>query len=429
MDQIRIIPSEILNIIPKYDGDQKLLSLFLKKSEYVIDAFRSEENPAQDLYIFHSITGRLVGKAAHLISERNDIGTWLELKQALTQHFGEHRSIECIAVELENLKIGQNESYLNFCNRIQTVRSTLFAKLNMIEDEAVKQAKMHIYDDISLKVFLYNLPEDLIRIVRLRTPGKLEDALTIVMEEVDFIDQYHSRNKSRHSSQVKSTLNVTPQMPNIKPIFPQNNYGQNFRFIQPQHLRNNGFPQNQNFKFGIPNQIPPQGFKFGIPQNQGLRSAPNQTNFKFGIPRQQIGYRPFLPSNNQYNNMQPQFRFNNPPPYQQPQPRPQQSSFRFDNDVSMRTAPPLRPNPMAPRMPNNLLYANELYDSEYYEPENYYMPENDFSYQYQEVSGDYFENYDNMVDQAPSGHQDQSLAENTENENFQLQASMKPPPK
>lgn len=67
-----------------------------------------------------------------------------------------YSSEECIAIELETLKINSGESYLDFRNRIQHTRSTLIAKVNVIDD------------NMALNVFLYNLPEDLLRIVRLK---------------------------------------------------------------------------------------------------------------------------------------------------------------------------------------------------------------------------------------------------------------------
>lgn len=124
MEGIIPIPKEISCVIPQFDGDQKLLSLFVSKCEYVIARFRGHENPAQDLYVYHTITSKLRGKAAVLISERRDIETWTQLKEALTQHFGDPRSEECIAIELENLKINNGESHTDFCGRIQHVKST-----------------------------------------------------------------------------------------------------------------------------------------------------------------------------------------------------------------------------------------------------------------------------------------------------------------
>lgn len=441
MEQIRTIPKELIDIIPKFDGDQKLLNLYLKKSEYVISSFRQLDNPAQDVYIFHTLTGRLVGKAAHLISEREDIVTWQELKQLLTQHFGDPRSEECIAIELECLKIGHGESYLDFCNRIQNVRSTLFSKINLIEDANVRNAKMTIYNHTSLNVFLYNLPEDMIRVVRLQGCDRLEDALQIVMEEVNFLNQYNSRNKNRQNStqnKIPQNSTPTPPPPNYKPIFPQNsNFGQNFRFAQPQNTgfnfnsgqnrfpQNQGFrfgiPQNQGFRFGIPNQLSPQGFRFGSPQNQGPRPImPGQQNFKFGIPQQQLGYKPFLPNNNQFrpNNYQspgqPQFRFGIP--YQQ------QPPYRHDTDVSMRTAP-LKPNFIPPRMSNNLFYANEL-DVPEYTPEYF-----EYTEEYPPYENPQF-NFDSCPEEnCADAEQVLAIEGVPESENFQLQASTTNPPK
>lgn len=364
MESIRTVPNEILNIIPKFDGDEKLLNLFLRKCEYVIRAFRSEPSTiAQDTYLFHAVTSRLRGKASHLISEREDIDTWTDLKIVLIQHFGDPRSEECIAIELENLKINNGESYLNFCNRIQSIRSTLFAKLNLINDENVKKAKMNIYDHLSLNVFLYNLSEDMIRVVRLHQCKKLEDALTIVMEEVNFYNQYKSRSINRQKFSSSQPMSSTSQY---------NKFSNQTQIAKPF------VPSVPQFKFGIPNQgnyrvnsglkfgnqqnfRPPisqnNNFKFGIPQ-QGYRHGPQnnfQPQFKFGIPQQ--GYR-HAPQNN----FQSQFKFGIPHNNQQ------KPIHKYENDISMRTAPQGKPNSNPAN--NNLYYTDIDYD-------NYYYPEND----------------------------------------------------
>lgn len=141
----------------------------------------------------------------------------------LTQHFGDPRSEECIAIELETLKIKHGESYIDFCQRIQSVRSTLFAKVNRLSDEGVKSAKMIIYNNTALNIFLYNLPEDLIRIVRLKGCSVLEDALRFVTEEVNFQFQYNARNKLAKPNtplQQPFTPKSLPIMPTgFKPAF------------------------------------------------------------------------------------------------------------------------------------------------------------------------------------------------------------------
>lgn len=351
---VQMIPKDILSLIPKFDGDKNILNLFIKKSEYILRNFNGPNNAVQTTYNFHAITSRLCGRAAALLSEREDISTWDQLKSIFIQHFGDPRSEDCVAIELENLKIKSNETYLEFCNRIQQIRSTLISKVNLLANEEMKAAKMVIYNNLSLNVFLYNLPEDLIRIVRLKSCTSLESALSVVMEEVNFQFQYNAKNKS-NTKTAQPPPNTNLQgfkfQPPMKPnVLAANNFGypvnQNFKFGVPHPPQNNfrsGF--NNNYRFGVPNQTYP---KPGMQQPQGYTPVytsggpPNQNNFKFGIGPQQ-GFRPQLNNAQNRPNLNPpnqQFKFGIPPRYQPQRNLPQPQ----DADVSMRTVRPLRNN-------------------------------------------------------------------------------------
>lgn len=423
METVNIIPKEILSIIPKYDGDEKLLNLFISKCEYVIRAFHKADNVTQDLYVYHSITSRLVGRAAALLSDHQDLTSWQQLKTLLTQHFGDPRSEECIAIELEGLKIKHGESYIQFCSRIQSVKSSLFSKVNRLQDEGVKAAKMIIYNNTALNVFLYNLPEEMLRIVRLRQCTDLVSALSVVTEEVNFLAQYNVKNnkpKSTHHHQPS-----TPHFPKPPIGFNQIPYQNNFKFGIPHNTQ----AQSQNrvgFRPYLPSQSRPfQGYQSGFIPNVNQRNysqgpmqqyhtpyqqhrAPFQqprvpfqqhrtpfqnSGFKFGIPQQH------QPNNNN------QFKFGIP---NQQMHRPQ-----VDSDVSMRTAPVRQNMIMDEPGPSEEHYAlSEPY------PYNY-----DYSYYIDEPQIDY-------VESSPSLYH--IISESSENvvddssgtpENFQIKAS------
>lgn len=315
---IQLIPKEIQSIIPRFDGDDKLLNLFISKCEYVIRSFRGENNPAQQTYLYHCITSRLVGKAAVLVSERENVTTWDDLKELFVQHFGDPRSEACLNIELENLKIKQGESFIDFCHRIQNVRSSLISKVNLLTDEGIKAAKYIIYNNTALNVFLYNLPEDMIKFVRLNKCLTLESALSVVTEEVNFQTRYNARNKN------KSTPSNNTNQANIpKPNFTAPTQ---FKFGTPAN-NNQGFRQIYGFK---PNFISNNNNQRVANQPQGAKpSTSNQPNQKTITPQPQQIPRTF----NNYKqsgffkaNPNQQFRFGiiN----QQP---------RQNNDVSMRT--------------------------------------------------------------------------------------------
>lgn len=362
-EQIVLIPPGMLKLIPLFGGDKRQLNLFIRQCEYVINKYAG--SMAQNIYVMHLIMSRLTDNAAALISEREDVSTWDEFKQLLTIHFGDPRSEECIAIELESLKIRQGESYLDFCSRIQSVRSVLISKVNLLSDANLKQSKIIIYNNTSLNVFLYNLPENMVRVVRLKSPNSLEEALSVVMEEVNFHDQYTARNKM---------LINKPHIATQPPVIPST-----FKFgnsTQPPRLNS----------FNPASQLLAPKFKFGIPQTQGQSQAlmhrPQQfTGYRPPQPtgfRPQIGYRPPFTSQPQWGirpqqfGMRPQQFGVRPqnPGYTQFGYKPNQPTHNQGNistDVSMRTAPP--PKMQQGFNVNELeFYDNQSYDLCY---ENY----------------------------------------------------------
>lgn len=384
---VQMIPKDLLNLIPMFDGDQNILNLFIKKCEYILRNFNGPNNAVQTSYVFHCLTSRVCGRAAALLSEREDIATWEQLKAIFIQHFGDPRSEECVAIELENLKIKMGETYLQFCNRIQQTRSALCSKVNLLSDDNIKLAKITIYNNMCLNVFLYNLTEDLIRIVRLKNCSTLENALSIVMEEVNFQFQYNSKNKNKNSTKPQNSL--SPNFGNnneqfkgpsgFKTNFP-NNFGspvnQNFKSTFPYSMQNNFRSGVNGFRSNIPNQgyfrpsfQQPQGnFKFGLPNQQG---------FKFGIPHQQ-GFRPQYnnaPYRQNYNAPNPQFKFGIPP-----QNQPQRNPPHFqDSDVSMRTVRPVKQNMIThvtDSENNNLFYSYDDNESQNQDQECLYNNDN-----------------------------------------------------
>lgn len=337
MEQIVAVPNEMIRLIPMFGGDKRQLNLFIRKSEYIISRYRGSET--QNLYVYHAITSRLIDEAAALLSEREDIITWTELKQLLEQHFGDPRTEQCIALELESLKIKTNESYTEFCNRIQSVRSLLISKVNLIADEELKKAKISIYNNTSLNVFMYNLPENLVRFVRLKFASTLETALAVVLEETNFHEQYVLRNRL-HNSHKSNNMPTSSSGINNKPTNAMPKYP---------------FNQNQfvpKFKFGIPNQQP---FVSKQPINNPQQAyRPPTFNPPQGF-KQQIGYRPQLI--NPHVPMAPQ-QFGVKP-------------NAGNNDVSMRTAlsKPNRINEL--NLHEATCQDNEYCDGIYIEQESY----------------------------------------------------------
>lgn len=328
------IPLSVIKLIPTFSGDTRVLSFFLKKCEFVLRRYQGDA--ARNAFLLELLTSKLDGKAAAVVSEIVTFANYEEFKTLLIQHFGDARNEECVAIDLESMKIKPQEPYIEFCNRVQDMRSLLLSKVRLRHEgqPEIITAKKIIYDNTALNVFLFNLPEHMVRTVRLKNPNNLEAALTMVLEEVNFQDQYNTRSKYYHQ---KPSAN-TPQISNT----PYRLAGALLP-TRPQPV----YPPGQ-FKFGIPNAIralpplmntPPRALGSSSHQNKvPFNFRPNQ-NFAFRPHQQFSGFRP-------YQQLQgrpyPQMAFR--PPNQQGythQPRPFQTQPQYSNDVSMRTAPSL----------------------------------------------------------------------------------------
>lgn len=283
MSIIQPIPKEIVQLVPPFTGDSKTLNLFLRKCQYIYDQYKGSEE--QNSYIFNVLTCRLMDDAAALLSEREDIVTWPALKELLIEHFGDPRDEACIYFELESLRMKQGETYHAFCNRIKSVKSLLMSKISNIENAEMKRAKLEIYNNTALNVFFYNLPENIVNIVRLKAPKTLDAALRIVLEELSFFEQYYMRNGIHKNIQFgyKNIASNNVTQPNTK--IPQ--YLQNWMPHMASQLHNSTVfrpqaQQSNSLSFGSTNTVQPNANTsvsiFGS-QSQPLFGNPPETSF------------------------------------------------------------------------------------------------------------------------------------------------------
>lgn len=329
MAQIETIPSDIIKIIPIFNGDSHLLNMFIKKCEYIILNFGYMNSFYQTEYLMHVITSRLSGKAATMVSDNEHlINDWEQLKMLLYQHFGDQRSEECLLMELESISLKPGETFLELCNRIQLHRSNLFAKLNSTIGIYAKDSKKEIYNHIALNVFLYNLPKGLMRIVRLKNPQTLEDALQIVMEEVNFNNQYKMRNNLLHNDKTNSNRKIPPKQPfNL----PQQRFNHN-----QQMNKSYNFQRSTNYR---PNFIRQNDMNFNRPmQGQNsynfIRPRQGQNNMNISRPMPENNNSFYRPIQNQENYKNPYMFYPKQKPqinYHEESPKPSTNQSLYDN--------------------------------------------------------------------------------------------------
>lgn len=239
--------------IPLFDGNPRLLNRFITAVENLLTAFcnRKDPNDTINICLFDTILNKLTGRAADLVSSRIELNSWTLIKEVLTNSFADQRSIDCLIQDLINLKPLKNEDSMQFGMRIQDSRSLLFSKLNAGPDtNDTKLIKIKHYDEFALKTFINGLPYNLQLVVRLKSPVNLEQAMSFVKEEENFIQFRNTQNFGNRTGIPNRypKHNTTPlNRPNLA-----NNFNQS---LPTPH--NSYWPQSANF-FRPPSHYPPQ---------------------------------------------------------------------------------------------------------------------------------------------------------------------------
>lgn len=395
-----------VDTIPHFDGNPHILPVFLDHCETMIQNFRSANDATLNSFILRAIISKLNGRALSLIGSRIELRSWNEIKSALILCFDDQRNIDCLVQDLIILRPSKNETPYNFGMRCQDARSLIISKINSLDlTKEEKLLRIQNYNELSLKTFIRGLSGQIQNNIRLRNPDSLEQAMSLLIEEENFL----------YSQNLNNTLNSH----NFKPIQRITPGGQNIRTTKPNFSHYNVPSSNfQNVRPSLPNlpQLPqlPQ-----IPQIHQIRNnMPNPVTWKpnNNFPTNKHPYFLQRPSEIRRRNFMPNQNFRPNYNYTQNQNKP------IPNQNSNK--PAYKPEPMeigsglskfqkpAPqKYTHEELFAQDVEFTNYEEFEDPVNSETQFHPQF---NTDYYENLEN--DTQPNDFDQNAYCQNYEND-------------
>lgn len=394
-----------LDSIPQYDGNAHTLNIFINNCEYFLNTFASN-NVAQNECLLRSVLGKLTGRALILIGSRIELKTWEEIKSVLLLSFSDQRNIDCLIQDLLALK-PKNESPYTFGMRCQDARSLIISKLNsMAMSNEEKLIRLKTYDDLALKTFLRGLSGQIQNNVRLRNPQNLETAMSLVIEEENFLYSTQRQNNLNTHSNFKPAQRITPsnyQIRQMQPHTRQNNFQNtpnfNYRPNFQQPIQTNQFnPQNNYNNFSRNNFTRPQYFQKPSNQSQ-ITNQTNNSQRYFSNPQNSSRF------NHQTNNYQRHYSY-------------PQNSPRFNPPEPMDTS-----STNSPIKPKQNWKSTELFHQSIEEPlyENHYIESQNYPENFEYDFNNYNVHQNNLVDEIPEhSTENATCTDNTSQENFQI---------
>lgn len=253
-----------LDSIPTFDGEGSGINLFINACERICNKY-SQNADVKDI-IFQTILSKLRDRAKTLICSRNELNTWVLVKDAIYSYFGDKRDFGQLVQEFNNTRMMQREDPISFGHRLQDLLSQLMTKLSQSTSVTHKVARAEIYAQTALEVYLLNLPEEIQVHVKPLQPNSLEEAIGLARDAVNF------RTRSNIFRGVKSN----PIQQQKKPIQSTRYYQSN---IAPNYMPSQSYryPNYNQSQFNTPSPQPafPRGPIQIVPKPVAQQPKPN----------------------------------------------------------------------------------------------------------------------------------------------------------
>lgn len=300
-----------LRLVPEFDGNQNVLTRFIKLCDSLFLEYGSEG--IGKIYLLNGILNKIVGPAARLINTNGVPNEWSGIRSALVNNFADQRDEIALYNDLALLTQGSNtpQEFYEIC---QNLFSTIITYVSLHETlNTTIDAKRDLYKKLTLQAFLRGLKDPLGSRIRCMRPESIEKALEFVHEENNILymqrrsdsatekkPQPISNNNTNQTSKFHNQPFKVPNYMTPRPPFMPQPWKPNFAQNRPPG------PTRTQQMFGAP--IPNyqhQGFKIP-PRNPGSNPGPSGPKPMSGVSH--YSSKPLPSSGYDWR------RFNNPPP-------------------------------------------------------------------------------------------------------------------
>lgn len=142
------------DMLPEYSGGSKNLAYFIKQVEMYIELLRKpEENCIFNRLLFEKVKSKLTGEARDVLISSN-CNRWSELKEELLQRFGDPRSEELLAHDLNTCYQIHNQSYEQYYEIIKHKLQILLEHVSIrTPNRDIRISKENMYVQQALSTF------------------------------------------------------------------------------------------------------------------------------------------------------------------------------------------------------------------------------------------------------------------------------------
>lgn len=232
------------DMVPEYSGGSKNLAYFLNQAENYLNLLKTEENTIFNRLLLETVKSKLTGEARNvLINSR--CTRWADIKEMLTQKFGDPRSEELLLHDLTTCYQNFNENYEQYHERIKNRLQILLEHVSVREiNRDIRICKENNYNNQALSTFKAGVLEPYCRHLMSLNITSLEQALIECRKldncnaQVSFMKFMRSQSQAKFSNHKKSFNHQNPKPQRF--FVPHQTYQHQY---QPVAQQNNNAPQ------------------------------------------------------------------------------------------------------------------------------------------------------------------------------------------
>lgn len=244
---------DIVKTIRNFSGQPGEFGSWKKSVDRILKIYEHMKGTPKYYSILTAIRNKITGNADISLESNNTPLKWEQISKCLVLHYADKRDIGTLEYQMTTL-IQKNLSILEFYQKVYHHLSLILNKLSSME---MSEESLHVltqtYRDKALDTFIRGLKGDLPRLLSMREPGDLPEALHLCLklENVDYRIQHSHGN-------FKRTTQDSPPIPQKRDYYyQQNRFQNNLSNFYPELLRNTQIPPRPNFSnFSKPLQNP-----------------------------------------------------------------------------------------------------------------------------------------------------------------------------
>lgn len=201
-----------IKLINTFDGTRSKLHNFIDSVDFVLSKFDPNEI---DIFPF-LVKSRLEGQALEFIGSR-EFNSWVTIKIALLEQYGEILDIHCLNFELCHFKQNFNEKPIDFIERVenQLIRIHKVIKYDIRLNAVEKKCLTNFHDKSALLTSITGLKDPLSQTLRSLKPNSMSEVKQLIID-------YQNQQFFKQTNAQFSKLNISNQ--NNAPFKATNSY-------------------------------------------------------------------------------------------------------------------------------------------------------------------------------------------------------------